>query len=184
MKFKKILVIGISGTGKSTFSRQIAAITGLPLHHMDSIIWRENWREASPAEIEQGLAKIEASTEWIVEGWIDHYSKGLLVQADVVYYLDFPGWLAALGGLQRWWKYRGSKRPELPERCPETFTAKYLQIMLRQSERPHIETLLAELKPMSIIRFVSRAEVRQQLVELERSSLGDNPSKQRSRPVE
>jgi ABC-type oligopeptide transport system ATPase subunit len=30
-----IVVIGISGTGKSTISRKLAALKGLPLYHMD-----------------------------------------------------------------------------------------------------------------------------------------------------
>ena len=35
--FRKIIVIGSPGAGKSTFSRQLRDITGLPLCHLDMI---------------------------------------------------------------------------------------------------------------------------------------------------
>ena len=37
---QRVLVIGISGAGKSTFSRALAARTGLPLIHLDKEFWR------------------------------------------------------------------------------------------------------------------------------------------------
>lgn len=37
-KMKKILVIGNSGSGKSTFARKLHRATGLPLFHLD-LVW-------------------------------------------------------------------------------------------------------------------------------------------------
>ena len=37
MTNKKIIVIGCPGSGKSHFSRKLAALTGLPLYHLDMI---------------------------------------------------------------------------------------------------------------------------------------------------
>ena len=136
----------------------ISDISKLPLYHMDSLIWGENWKELGTPEIEQALAKIVSTNSWIVEGWIDSYSKDLLSEADLVLYLDFPGWLAALGGLRRWWKFRGKPRPEMAKGCVEAFGMKYLQVMLQRSERPHIEKLLREFKPRNVIRYKSRAQ--------------------------
>jgi adenylate kinase family enzyme len=165
-ELKKIVVIGISGTGKSTLSRMISEIAKLPLYHMDSFIWGEDWKESGTLEIEQSLTKIVATHSWIVEGWIDNYSKELLTEADLVLYLDFPGWAAALGGVQRWWKFRGKKRPEMPKGCVEGFGLKYIQVMLQRTERPHIEKMLAEFKPRNVIRYGSRRQAKRSIPEL------------------
>ena len=36
---KKVIVIGCPGSGKSTFARALAEITGLPLHYLDMMYW-------------------------------------------------------------------------------------------------------------------------------------------------
>src|SRR5690348_9237684 len=99
MLVKKILIIGISGTGKSAMGRKLAEKTGLPLHHMDAIIWSPDWVETLEAPIRAAIAEIAAVNQWIVEGWIDAYSQPLLEGAEAIIYLDYPGWLAAVGGL-------------------------------------------------------------------------------------
>lgn len=167
---KKILVMGISGTGKSTLSRELAATTGLPLVHMDSLIWRESWQEAPEQDVQQALEDIAATERWVVEGWIDHYSHPLLAQADLVVYLDFPGWRAAWGGVQRWWRYQGKCRPELPEGCVESLDLRYLKTMLLRHERPHIEAILAQVKPKTVVRVRSREEGKRLIAELAHSA--------------
>lgn len=37
---KRVLVLGCPGSGKSSFSRRLRAMTGLPLIHLDNIWWR------------------------------------------------------------------------------------------------------------------------------------------------
>jgi len=37
MKEQKIIVVGCSGAGKTTFAKQLAAILQLPLYHLDNI---------------------------------------------------------------------------------------------------------------------------------------------------
>ena len=37
---RKILVLGCSGSGKSTFAVKLHNATGLPLFHLDNVWWR------------------------------------------------------------------------------------------------------------------------------------------------
>lgn len=154
----KIVIIGISGTGKSALGCRLADRSGLTLHHMDAIIWSPYWIETSEESIRAALAKIATSEKWIVEGWVDFYSQDILRQSDLVLYLDYPGWLAACGGVQRWWKQKGKKRPEMPEGCIEGFDLLFLQEMFGRKERPHIEAVLAETPGLNIVRVRSRRE--------------------------
>lgn len=42
----RIMVIGSGGAGKSTFARELAKRTGLPLIHLDMHHWRLLFRES------------------------------------------------------------------------------------------------------------------------------------------
>ena len=39
---QKIIVIGCSGSGKGTLSRELRDVTGLPLFHLDNIWWKSD----------------------------------------------------------------------------------------------------------------------------------------------
>ena len=53
----KILVLGCSGSGKSTFSRELAARTGLPLIHLDNIWWRPDQTHITGRNLIRNLMK-------------------------------------------------------------------------------------------------------------------------------
>lgn len=125
---------------------------------MDSIIWSRDWIETTRENICATLSKITATESWIIEGWIDTYSKDILLQADTILYLDYPGWTAAYGGLRRWWEHKGKKRPEMPEGCQEKWDPRFLKNMLLRKERPHIEGILAAIPQINIVRSRSRRE--------------------------
>jgi adenylate kinase family enzyme len=65
---QRVLVIGASGTGKSTFAQELGEQTGLPVIHIDQLFWQPNWvqapREVFIAGLQQGLA----SPKWVIEG--------------------------------------------------------------------------------------------------------------------
>ncbi len=54
---KKILVIGNSGSGKTTFAKELAEKTGLPLVHLDKIFWCGEWAHISRDEFDSILKK-------------------------------------------------------------------------------------------------------------------------------
>ena len=163
MKAKKYIVVGISGTGKSHFARLLHEKTGIPVFHMDSIIWKKNWEEATSEEVLKSLKAIRKQNAWIIEGWIEAYSRGPLQDCDTFFYLDFPGYVAAWGGLKRWMENWNKKRPELPEGCIETINPSFLWQMLLRKERPNIEQILANIDSKKIVRLESRYQATQVL---------------------
>jgi adenylate kinase family enzyme len=46
---QRILVIGSSGTGKSTLARQLASKLALPIIHLDKEYWLPGWVAPEPA---------------------------------------------------------------------------------------------------------------------------------------
>ena len=87
---KRALVVGSPGSGKSTFSKALAARTGLPLTHLDDLYWESGWTKVDRA---LWTARLDAALEgesWIVDG---NFSGTLLkraYRADTVYFLMLP----------------------------------------------------------------------------------------------
>lgn len=109
----RILVDGIAGSGKSTFSRALSARTGLPLIYLDLHYWKPGWVNPSESEWREKQRSLLAGDAWIADG---NYLETLdlrLEQADTVMLLDTPWWLCAGRAF-----VRGFRKPgELPEGC-------------------------------------------------------------------
>jgi adenylate kinase family enzyme len=161
----KIAILGITGAGKSTLSRRIAERTGLPLFHMDALFWKKGWTEVPAEEYLKEHADILANNErWIIEGWLNHSMAARLAQADLIIYLDYPGWLCALHYIERWLKHRNVARPELPEDSLERFKFRRFFIILFRGERAEIEQSLSYAGDSSkIIRFTSPTKLEEYL---------------------
>ena len=65
---QRVLVIGISGAGKSTFSRALAARTGLPLIHLDTEFWQPDWKITPREEWRAKVAELITREAWIMDG--------------------------------------------------------------------------------------------------------------------
>ena len=55
---QRILVMGSSGSGKSTFAQRLADIAGIPMVSLDALYWKPGWIESDAAEL---LAKLQAA---------------------------------------------------------------------------------------------------------------------------
>ena len=52
---QRVLVMGSSGSGKSTFARRLSEITGIPFVSLDGLYWKPGWLAPDNAEFEQRL---------------------------------------------------------------------------------------------------------------------------------
>ena len=155
----KIVVLGVSASGKSTFARSLAAKTALPLTHMDEIMWNPNWQYIGDEETVRLIEEASEKERWIIEGYIDkHAQRDLFNKADILLYLDYPGWVSSLRYIKRWWRHRNDPRPELPG-CPETFSFEFLKRVYTKKEVYRLEKLFKEgTFDSKIIRFKSPKE--------------------------
>ena len=163
----KIVVIGVSASGKTTFTKKLAEKLGLPAYFMDQIMWNPGWDyigdEATVAEIE----KIISTDQWIVEGYITTAARtNIFKTADTIIYLDYPGSLSAWRYIKRWWKHRRSPRPELPG-SPESFSWKFLKLVYTKGEAWRVDDLFKENDwNNKIVRFKKPAEAQTYLMSI------------------
>ena len=87
---EKVLVIGCPGGGKSTFSRALNKITGIPLFYLDMIWHKPDKTTCSREVFDQRLGEILRGERWIIDG---NYARTLplrLADCDTVFWLDYP----------------------------------------------------------------------------------------------
>lgn len=108
--FKKAIVIGCPGAGKSTFSRQLRDRTGLPLYYLDIINHKPDRTTVSREEFDRRLAEIMSSDRWIIDGNYNRTLEMRFEKCDAVFLLDFPTEICLAGAAER----IGKKREDMP----------------------------------------------------------------------
>ena len=66
---KRVAIFGNAGGGKSTLARELAAITGLPLHVLDKIQFRPGGAAVLYEEYVHAHTALVNSNEWIIDGF-------------------------------------------------------------------------------------------------------------------
>ena len=107
---KKVIVIGCPGSGKSTLSRALRAITGLPLYHLDMILWRKDRSTMPKPEFRAKVAELLKEDAWIIDGNYGSTMEMRLQACDTVIFLDYPTEVCLAGMRAR----RGTVRPDIP----------------------------------------------------------------------
>jgi adenylate kinase family enzyme len=147
----KIVVVGVSASGKSTFSRNLASKLNLPLKLMDSFMWKPGWDYVGDEETVRILDEISAQSEWIIEGYISKQARSFVFdRADTIIYLDYSPLVSAWRYIMRWWKHRKNARPEL-EGSPEKFDFKFLKLVWTKGEAISLNRYLKEVIPQDKI---------------------------------
>lgn len=156
----KIAIIGISGSGKSTLSRILVEKTGLPIFHMDQLYWKGNWQAVPEKEYLEQHELLVQKDSWIIEGYINAKMASRLKSADLVIYLDYPGWLAAWHLIKRRLKYHKKNRPELPSEALERLKWSFFKMVLTGGERKDIQEAITASAPQNLKRFKSLSQLR------------------------
>ena len=90
-EMRRVAVFGNAGGGKSTLARQLASITHLPLHSLDTIKYKPGGGEVHHNEYLQIHSELLRGNEWVIDGfgcvpsaW-ERFSA-----ADTLIYVDLP----------------------------------------------------------------------------------------------
>ena len=89
---ERILIYGVTGSGKTTLARLLAERTGLPRHAVDDLTWEPGWVAVTAEEQGRRLAAICAGEQWILDAAYSTWRDLVLERAELIVGLDYPRW--------------------------------------------------------------------------------------------
>lgn len=157
---RRVVVVGSGGSGKSTFSKELGSITGLPVIHLDREYWRPGWEETPREEWAIRVAEMLGGERWIMDGNFGGTRKIRMWAADTIIFLDLPRCVCLYRILKRTVKYYGRSRPDMTDGCNERFDIKFLGWVWSYKNRSR-KRLLAELDSIGDKRVIILKNQRQ-----------------------
>ncbi|MDX1469010.1 MAG: AAA family ATPase [Acidimicrobiia bacterium] len=88
----RVVVVGNSGSGKTTMSRKIADSLGVPVLELDAVHHLEGWKHPSDEDFRKEISRFTNQDRWVVDGnYTSHGASELIWPlADTVVWLDPP----------------------------------------------------------------------------------------------
>lgn len=91
---RRIVVLGVSGVGKSTVARELARVVDGPHVELDAIQHGPGWTPPPAEEFRARVAAATAGPAWVVDGnYIDLTADVVWHRADLIVWLDLPLWV-------------------------------------------------------------------------------------------
>jgi adenylate kinase family enzyme len=109
---QRIVVVGVTGSGKTTLASQLATRQRLAHVELDAHHWDANWTPAPPDVFRERVSQALSSDRWVVDGNYHVVRDIIWPRADTIIWLDYP---LALILWRLWWRtiWRITRHPEL-----------------------------------------------------------------------
>lgn len=152
---KRIMVIGCPGSGKSTFSKALHKVTGIPLFHLDMMYWNADKTTVDKSVFRERLLGTIQKNEWIIDGNYGSTIELRLQACDTLFFLDYPLEICLDGVRER----RGKARTDMPW-IEDKEDAEFIEFIknYNSKSRPQVMELLDKYSYKDIYIFKSRNE--------------------------
>lgn len=98
---RRILLYGVTGSGKSTAAAHIARHTGLPLVDVDELTWLPGWQGVPESSQRDRFSSVAARDEWVLDTAYETWLDVVLPRAELVVALDYARWFSLQRLLRR-----------------------------------------------------------------------------------
>jgi len=91
---RRILIYGVTGSGKTTLAKRLAEATKIEWHSVDDLTWEPGWVPVPGDEQRRRIQQICEQPKWILD---TAYAKWLdvpLERAQLIVALDYPRWFS------------------------------------------------------------------------------------------
>lgn len=88
----RVVVLGVTGSGKTTAGRRVARALGAKHVELDALWWGPNWTASDPEDFRERLAAaIDGADRWVTDGgYASHVWDITWTRADAALWLDYP----------------------------------------------------------------------------------------------
>lgn len=107
----RVLVYGVTGSGKTTLAERISRATSIPWHSVDDLTWEPGWVEVPLDEQRRRIAGICAGEAWILDTAYSRWLDIPLARVQLIVALDYPRLVSLQRLLRRTVARSVDKRP-------------------------------------------------------------------------
>ena len=159
-KPQRIMIMGRSGSGKSTFSIKLQNILNIPLFHLDKYFFTTRWQQRDYQEFLSMQQSLVEKPCWIIDGNSTKSFEMRYSQADVCLYFNFPKWLCYYRVFKRLFHKHSAIDDRAPG-CYETVTWSLLKYMWGFDARvqPILDMLKSKYPKVKFIEIKSHHDV-------------------------
>lgn len=97
----RILIYGVTGSGKSTAASRVATRTGLPVTLVDELTWNPGWVPVAEARQRELIAEIVSQDRWVLDTAYGAWLDLVVPRAQLIIALDYPRWFSLQRLLRR-----------------------------------------------------------------------------------
>lgn len=90
---RRIAIVGVTCSGKSTLARRLAERYGLKHISMDALHWDPGWKSPPEGVFRQRVDAATAAPAWVTDGNYKEVRDLTWGRAEMLIWLDFPLWL-------------------------------------------------------------------------------------------
>jgi adenylate kinase family enzyme len=173
---RRVLLYGVTGSGKTTAAAKVSAATGIPWTSVDDLTWEPNWVQVAPEEQRRRIEAVCAQDSWLLDTAYGLWLDVPLSRAQLVVALDYPR-LVSLARLVRRTAARVlDRRPVCngnTETLRQTFSRESIiawHFRSFRSKRRRIDAWAADPAGPRVLRFTRPAELDAWLADLARDA--------------
>ncbi|MBU1094517.1 MAG: DNA topology modulation protein FlaR [Firmicutes bacterium] len=165
----KILVVGHSSSGKSTFSKRLAEHYNLPVLHIDRVFFGPNWSRRERDQVERDILDFMEKDEWIIDGLYRKYATQRFDDCDQLFIFDFNRFKCLYGAIVRRIKYHNQNRDTIAEGCREKLDLSFIWWILFNGRTKNSKMLMKSYKEKykdKVIVFKNRKQINDYLLSI------------------
>ena len=130
----RVVILGRSGTGKTTLAKLLSHKLHMPYLHLDSVYWKKNW-ESLPKPIFNKKIRmyLKKHPRFVMDGNYTNTETFMerLMIADTIILLDYDKTVALKGIIKREKQYKHRYRSDMAEGCIENIDQEFLHYVYR-----------------------------------------------------
>lgn len=133
--------MGRQGSGKSTFTTQLAQKLHVEAIHLDNHFHKNGWQRVTKEEWAQIQKELLKKEKWVIDGTYLSSIEPRLQAADTAVFLDIPAHISIFRALRRYWKHKGGARPDFNAGRHERITWRFIKKITTFSKKKVLEKL-------------------------------------------
>jgi adenylate kinase family enzyme len=103
---RKFALIGLPGSGKSTFANRLGQLLGIPVHHLDKHMFEDGGKKRDKQKFIKIQKAILDEEAWVVEGCSFSTFEMRFAKADVLIYFHFSRFVCFFRLFKRLFNYK------------------------------------------------------------------------------